>query len=344
MTTANLDAADLRRQPAGGLVRENVLDQIFDISRIPLPFTDRAGSAGDVTQQYHEWTVDKLRDPDMNNWKVDGQDTITANDTNMGTRLGNHCGISTKTVQVSTRANNSDVIGVGQTLSYQVEKRNQELRRDVEALSLGLQGSVEDDGDTIPGKVGSVFSFIKTNVDLGATGTATGFNTTTKVTATVVPGTKRGLTETIVRNQVQNVYLKGGEADTFMAPPQICRIFSEYCFTSQARIATLMNDEGGGPGPMRAKGSVNVFESDFGTLAIVPNRLMQPTATGTGSIGIFDFDYLAMGQLVPYRIEQLAKTGLADKRQIAVDWTLEVRNEEAEAAIHAIDYTVAVVF
>lgn len=43
MSTANLDAADLKSVTRGGLIREDVMERIFDISRIPLPFTDMIG-------------------------------------------------------------------------------------------------------------------------------------------------------------------------------------------------------------------------------------------------------------------------------------------------------------
>jgi len=44
MTTANLDSATLKAVVRGGLIREDVMNQIFDISRIPLPLTDMIGT------------------------------------------------------------------------------------------------------------------------------------------------------------------------------------------------------------------------------------------------------------------------------------------------------------
>lgn len=341
MATANLDSADLKAASGGPLIREDVMDQIWDISAIPLPFTDRCGS-GSADNEYHEWTTDELAAVNLNNAAIDGQD-ITGNDTKVGVREGNHCQIMTKVVRVSTRADNSDTIGRDKELSYQLMQRQRELRRDREGILLSLQGSVADDGNATAGKLGSVFSFIKTNVDLGATGTATGFNPTTKVTAAVTPGTKRGLTETMVRNIAQKAYDNNANPDTFMSTSGVIRKFSEYSFTSSARIATITSEAGQSEKPAVAKGAVNVWVTDFDiVLDLVPNRLMQHPAA-VASVGIFDFDHLNVADLVGVQVESLAKTGLAENRMMSVDTTLEVLNEKSQAAIHAIDETVAVV-
>lgn len=344
MTAENLDATDLRNVPRGGWIAEDVMNQIWDISNIPLPFTDRAGG-GSVDNPYSEWNIDRLRDPDTTNAKIDGQDTIDENDTNTGGRLGNHTQISTKTVQISTRAQDSDTFGNTGGLAYQVMMRQRELRRDVEAIAISMQGSVEDNGVDVAGNTGSVFSFIKTNAQVGAGGSVGGFNTSTGLTADVVPGTARPLTETLIRDVCQDVYDLGGDPSVFMARTAVIRKLSEYLFTASARVATVTADVGQDRKPATAKGSINVFVTDFGvTLDLIPNRLMQATSAGVSSAGIFDFEYLDLPYLTGYRVEPLAKTGLADKRQMLVDWMTRVRNEESQGAIHAIDETAEVTY
>jgi hypothetical protein len=96
MSTANLDSADLKGALKGGLIREDVMNKIWDISKIPLPFTDMIGSESSK-QEYKEWTLDQLAAPNLNNAVVDGSDA-TGNDTKVGTRVGNHHQISTKVV------------------------------------------------------------------------------------------------------------------------------------------------------------------------------------------------------------------------------------------------------
>lgn len=348
MSATNLDADDLKKVPANGWVNEDVMQQIIDISKIILPFTSKAGTSP-VSAKYSEWNQDELRDPDTTNAKVDGQDTITANDTKTGKRLGNFSQIATKTVQISTRGQAVNSVGNSGSMAYQLSRRTDELRRDLEAIALTTHASVEGDADAgTASNTAGIFSFLETNVNLPGDGVKGGFNPTTKIVTAPTLGTKRGLTETMVRDVCEMVFMSNGNPNVMMARPKIIRKFSEYCFTADARIGTLMSDIGQSDNnPATAKGAVNVFESDFGiVLQLIPNRL-QPEAGAKGSkttnIGIFDFEYLKMGYLSNYKTEPLAKTGLADKSQISVDFMTKVLNEKAEGAIFNIDETVDVV-
>ena len=95
--------------------------QIWDISKLPLPLTDAIGTESSKNE-YKEWTVDALSQPDITNAVVDGADA-TGNNTVLGARVGNHHQISQKVVQVSFRADASDVIGRTKETSYQVMRR-----------------------------------------------------------------------------------------------------------------------------------------------------------------------------------------------------------------------------
>jgi len=56
---------------------------------------------------------------------------------------------------------------------------------------------------------------------------------------------------------------------------------------------------------------------------------------------ILDPAYLQMCYLYGYRTDVLAKTGLAENRQMAVDWSLIVNTEKAHGIIASVDPTVA---
>ena len=340
MSTANLDSADLKGVAYGGLINEDVMQQIWDISKIPLPFTDMIGTET-CKNSYKEWTTDELAAPNLSNAVVDGADA-SGNDTKTGARVGNHCQISTKVVRVSTRAQESDVIGRSNELVYQVMRRQQELKRDLEAIMLSRQASAADDGNTTAGKSAGLPAWLVTNDYRGAGGSAAGFSN--GVVAAPVAGTARALSETMVRDCVQSVYQQGGDPSVLMSVPSVIRKFSEYLFTSSARVATLMADQGKSDMPATALGTVNVFVTDFGKLDLVPNRLQQlnDLSTDTADVFILDPQYLSIGYLHGFRTEPLAKTGLSDVRQIAVDWTLIVHTEKAHGIIADIDPTLAV--
>jgi hypothetical protein len=255
MSTANLDAATLKGVVRGGLIREDVMNAIWDISKIPLPFTDAVGSETSKSP-YKEWTTDALAAPNLTNAVIDGSDA-SGNNTVLGLRVGNHHQISTKVVRTSFRADEVDTIGRTKELSYQMMRRQQELRRDVEAIVLTNQASFADTGSAA-GKAGGLPTWLTTNFSAGATGAVGGFQPS-GVTALRTYGTARALTETLVRDAVQSVYTQGGDPSIMMSVPGTIRKFSEYLFTSSARVATQMSDQGKDASAATALGSVNVF-------------------------------------------------------------------------------------
>jgi hypothetical protein len=139
----------LKSVTSGGLIREDVLDQIFDISDIPTPFLDMIGT-DPFDNSYSEWTEDKLAAPNTANAVVSGSDIASsqnnANVTN-AKRVGNQAQISIKAVMVTSRGQATDSIGRSDEMGFQTARRLQELRRDVEAIALSAQGSVADDNN-----------------------------------------------------------------------------------------------------------------------------------------------------------------------------------------------------
>ena len=346
MSTANLDSADLKAVTAGGLIREDVMNKIFDISKIPLPFTDLVGSTT-AKNEYIVWTTDDLAAPNTANAVVDGSDA-SGNDTVTGHRVGNHHQISQKVVRVSYRADASDVIGRTQELAYQLMRRQQELRRDVEAIALLNQASVADNGSTTAGKAGGLPSWIATSyetVGTGATpGAAGGFNLSTKLTVAATDATTAGaLTEAKLRSTIQSVYEEGGDVSVMMTVPSIISAFSKYMLSSGAAVAPIRsNVPNSQQEAASALGAVNVFITDFGTIRAIPNRL-QPTYNSGARADVFILDpaYLSLCYLKGYQTDELAKTGLAENRQMSVDWSLIVHTEKAHGIIRDVSTTAA---
>ena len=70
--------------------------------------------------------------------------------------------------------------------------------------------------------------------------------------------------------------------------------------------------------------------SDFGQLAIVPNRFMR----GRTAL-VIDWDYWRLAALSgrSFKQERLAKTGDSEKRHIVGEYTLEACNQAASGKI-----------
>jgi hypothetical protein len=141
-----------------------------------------------------------------------------------------------------------------------------------------------------------------------------------------------------VKDAIQGVYEEGGEVTTMMSNPGVIGALSSYMFDNEARVATLTSDQGA-PANSKATAlsSVNVLVSDFGTIKLVPNRLQPVNSKGNAVAFLLDPEYVSISYLEGYRTDTLAKTGLAEKRQISVDWGLRVHTEKAHGMLVNID-------
>lgn len=343
MATTNLDSADLKGVNFGGMINESVMQRIWDISNIPLPFTDMIGS-GSIDNEFHEWVQDSLPTPSLTNAVVDGAD-ISQNDTSRGRRIGNHSQISVKEVQVSTRARASNTIGTADELAYQVVKAQRALRRDVEAMMLDEQAAVADDGNSTAGRSAGLPNFIEDNVNRGAGGALAAMSGSGP--GAVTPGTTRALTEKQIRDVVQSAYENGGNPSVLMSIPTVIANISKYLMSGTNRgFANIQDQIADGTRAAFATGSVQAFSTDFGVLYLTPNRLMQAenaaASNERANVFILDPDYIEQVFLKGYAVEPLAKTGLSDKRMMNVDWSLRVTEQKAQGLISDIDYTAAV--
>ena len=335
-------AADLVR--FGGVIREDVMDKIWDISNIPLPFTEMC-SKGSHTNKRVEFVTDELVPPATNNAVIEGAES-SKNDGKFGDRLGNFTQIATKEVKVTDTSQEANSIGGQAKLAYQISQRQKELRRDVEAQMLTQQASVAGNDTAIAGISAGLGAQLKSNVSVGATGAVGGFNSTTGLFVAPTKGTKRALSETGIRDILQSIYEDGGNTSVAMARPVVIRKLSEYLFGATARVATLTSDKAqkGDGGALTAYGSVNVFVTDFGqTIALKDNRLQAADAAGVSSMYFLDSAHLKQSFLRGYTTEPLAKNGLYEKRIMSVQYSLLVLNEKSQGAIFDIDETAAVV-
>lgn len=350
MSTANLDAADLAAALAApGLIREDVVDQVYNLDEgVPTPLIDMIGG-GSFSNLYSEWTENDLNDVDTDNAQIDGSDA-TGNDTKIGLRVGNRAQLSDKVVRISTASEEVDSIGSVGRIAYQTSRRLMDLRRDLEAISLGRQASVADDGSTTAGRTAGFGAWIKTNVDFGVGGSAGGFNTATKVVDAPTEGTIRALLWETVRDQILGIYEGGGAADNSlvaMSTPRVIRNIVSFLFSDAGapyRAVPTANVSGTEAMNQVAQGWIDVVLSDFGIkLKLVANRLQQKYNSGTATdLFLFDPPHAAVSSLYGYRTDELAKTGHAENRLISNTWMTKCFREDAHGLVADIDDTAAV--
>jgi hypothetical protein len=355
---ASLDSFQLRAVATGGIIREDIMDQIWNVSRIPLPFTDRVGR-GSVSAAFYDWVVDRLATPDTGNAWVEeaffSQSTATAptdyaDSTTVPTvKYRNYVQVSVKAVSVSEFGNAVTSVGGAGGLAYNLTQAQQELRRDVEAIAIGNFSSVVGNATTTAPRTASYVAMCQdlsnpTRNLVDAASTFTAYNTSTGIfTALGAAGTARAITEAMLRDMAQALYVGGcggpGQALTLMTTPALKRVISTYMYTSSARIASLVKDVTSSV-MATAQGAVDIFITDFGTLELVPNRFQAALSGGREYAMMFDPAYFELVYLKGYNVTENAKIGLVDRRTCNVYWGTR-GNPECMGVIADIDATVA---
>jgi len=349
-TTAYTSAFELKSFDFQGVIHEDVMDDLFNIDPVDLPFMDMCGRESS-SNPYKSWVQEWLAPPNINNMIVEGAKAGDPAAFDMK-RIGNHHQISEKVVMVSDRANAVDNIGYGERLAHELMVRQKELKRDMEAILLSPKGSVEmvtsaSLGAAVAGETAGAPAMIHDNNSDGAT--------TGNFANGIFPdvsglAASRALTETLIRNMDETCYTAGGEPTILMSTPKMIRGISEYLFTASARIATLMSDANNRDGKygkqgVTAIGAVNIFTSDYSTLELVPNRFQQSyNNAGTLNVDVFLFDprYWAVSYLQGIETHPLAREGSAERRQITVDYTLMCMAQKSSGVICGINPALAV--
>ncbi len=325
-----------------GNIPEDVIRAFYDISPTEIRFTGAIEqmAADSVKKEFFEH---KLNAPDKDNATADGS-TASGDDTTQGDRYVNYCQMPDRNISLGDQAEASDSFGPNITkFETQLEYRTKELYRDFEASALSANASVIPVGNTVAAKSAGFFACVRTNTSFGATGADGGYNTGTGVVDAPTDGTTRALSEGDILTVLQECNVQGGDPNQFQMIPQLKTKFSNFMFTSSSRIGAIYTPTPGGQGGATAVGSVQMYESDFGALEVISNRIMQPENSTGGSertnFAIIDTQYWAVASQWDPRAKRLGPTGTGENWQVTCSKTLCYLNERASGAVRDINYT-----
>ena len=302
-------------------IREDLSDIISNISPTEVPFTANIGTAT-ARQRTHEWQTDDLAAADADNKHVEGDDT-SADVANPTTRLANTTQIFKKAVTVSGTSRAVDNAGYEDELVYQVQKRAKEIKRDVEKRACGDFAAVTGNNTTESEMAGAV-AFMRTNSSRG-TGGADPTISGKLVDAPSTPGTERAFTEAQLKAVMEEAWTAGGEPSMLLMSGKLKQKASEFTGIAEQR-------KGNTSEAATIIGAADVYVSDFGDIAFVPSRF----TTGRDAL-LIDPSLWSIADLRPYFLEQLAKTGDSDKRQMICEKTLVCENDAGNAVIADLD-------
>ena len=294
-------------------IREDLADVIYNISPVETPFLSLIPTTT-ASNTLHEWQTDSLAAA-SNNAAIEGDDAPQTAAT--GTvRLSNYTQISTKDARVTGTGRAVDTAGRSDELEYQLLKRGQELKRDMETVLLADKNKVAG-SDSVARQLAGVPAWIATNTNKAGDGAdPTGDGTDDRT-----DGTQRAFTEDMLKNVLSQVYDEGGYPDILMAGS-----FNRQVISSFRPGSTVFQ---------RAEDSVlhatfDVYASDFGELRIIPNRFQRARDVYALQTDMWAVAYLPGRNMATFDI---AKTGDSDARQILSEYTLEARQEKANGIV-----------
>jgi len=295
--------------------REDLSDIIYNISPTDTPFMSSIGKEK-ASGTLHEWQTDALAGA-ATNAQVEG-DEITFLQVNPTVRINNQTQISRKSVIVSGTQDTVNTAGRNNELAYQISKSSKELKRDMELVLCNNQ-SRDAGGAAAARTLAGLASWIQGNTSKAANGAngAVGGVDTPGILRT--DGTQRAFTEAQLKDVVKQCWDNGGDPSMIMLGSFNKQKLSG--FTGGSTKMTSAEDK-------RLVAAIDIYESDFGSMTVVPNRFSR-----NRDCFVLSPDMWSVAFLRDFQLMDLAKTGDAQKKAMLAEYTLVSKNELASGAV-----------
>lgn len=304
-------------------LREDLSDIIYRIDPTEVPFTSNIGRSK-ASAKFHEWQTQALAAAVDTNAAIEGNDA-TGTAATPTARVGNRTQIATKTAIVSGTLEAVDKAGRDSEMETQVLLKGLEVKRDVERQMLSIKPSIIGDSSTAAQSAG-FGAWLTTNVSRGGGGGASGgYNSGTGVVDAPVDGTQRAFTETLLKTVHQSAYTNGGKPVMLFVPPTQKVVFSGFAGNAVNRV-----DNKADAGQLTIIGGADTYQGDFGKLTAVISLFMR---TSQREAYLVDPKLVKMASLRAMKNWELAKTGDSMKRQVLIEYTLEVCNQAGHGVV-----------
>lgn len=273
-----------------------------------------------ATAHLHEWQTHTLTAASSTNFVIEGDDATTDAST-ATTRVTNYTCISDKVPLVS--GSQEAVVSAGRKseMAFQMKNRMKELKRDVEKILLFNNAKVAG-SDTIASEAAGAQAYIKTNTSIASDATASAGDGSNQHTN----GTPRALQESFVETVLASSWDNGGSPTLGTLGSFQKRKFSG--FAGNASRQSMATEK-------KITNTIDVYIDPLGNeVRLVPSRQCPADV-----VYFFDPEYVAFATLRDFSTWDLAKTGDSIRKQILVEYTLEMRNEKAHAGIYDLTIT-----
>lgn len=294
-------------------IREDLSDEIYDESPKDTPGLSLFEHF-EITAKLYEWQTDALEAADATG-AVDG-DNAPANSATATVRLNNRTHIRTRDARVSGGARSVTTAGRADELDYQVMKKAAALKRDMEKVLFDNNAKVAG-GAATASELAGVPAWLITSTDFAADGAdATGDGTDART-----DGTQRAFTQDQAKTVLGLCWDAGGNPDVAM----VGRFSRQIMSTWSAGKTVVQKAED----PILHE-TFEVWETDFATVKIVPNRFMRSRDALFLQTDRWRVGFLPGRNMLTF---ELGKSGDSDARQVLSEFTLEASNEKASAGV-----------
>jgi len=305
-------------------IREDLTDAENMISPTETPFISRIAGRNTATNTKHEWPIVELAAVDDDNRVKEGEDAPDVDAADLALRRSNFTQISDKVIKVTDTSQRVDGAAQVEKISKQIAYKLKELKRDKENMLTANHAADPGAGGASAAarSAAGLSAFSITNDQLGATGTSPTLSGGVNgyPNAAAGNGTLRDLSEDMLNLAIQAVWTEGGDPKYVLCSPINKRLISKT-FTGNATKFKDADDK-------KIISAIDVYESDFGQVQIVPDRFSPPR-----DVFVLDPDLLKVTELQPTRQMDLARTGHTENKLIQAEYSLEVGNEKAIAVI-----------
>ncbi|MBP2237124.1 hypothetical protein J2Z31_003638 [Sinorhizobium kostiense] len=300
--------------------REELSDVVSRITPEDTPIYSLIEKGKCVTV-HPEWETDELAAPGAN-IREEGEEYAFGAIT-PPQRLGNYTQIMRKDWIISATQEVVSEAGNVQKRKYQKLKKGVEIRKDVEYAIVNSNASVA--GATR--ELGSLPTWIETNVSRAPGGINGGFDANTGLTAEPTDGPQRAFSKTILDDVMQQGYQNGANFRHVSVSPYVKSVF--VTFMSDGNVAPFRYAVSQGGERNTIVATADYYEGPFGTVMIHPNRVQAVGAGLARNAFFIDTDMLSFLWLRNIQEDRdIAKTGDADKGVIIGEGTLKVHNEK----------------
>ena len=289
--------------------REDLADIIYNISPTQTPFLSAVGKRQSSNGQF-DWQTEVLPTPSSTG-QLEGFELSKSTSTNT-TRATNVAMISSRDATVTGAQEATDTAGKNSEMAHQLAIMAKAIKRDMEeALT---QNIAKNAGNVSTARqTRSLETWYATNVNKASDG-ANGSDSAARTN-----GTRRDLTEAMVKDVQQQCFASGAEPSLLMVGPYNKSVISGFTGRSQARQFVDANT---------IEASVSIYSGDFGELQVVPSNRSREQA-----VHLLDPEYAAVAYLRDFETIDIATVGDAETKMLLVEYGLEMRNEAAHGIV-----------